>query len=207
MVRYGQNAVIAVIIFSAFSSTNAFGVPKRTIARQQTTTQLATSLDYDQAFPDKSKGIRDALQKVGEATMESLSQEDEEYETELAERKRMVEQRCTGTYSASLPIDGSKELGVVLSQINKGFQMREVSLGMDTLGSVQTAAAQDDSSMEYVTLEDLSKRLREEFRGVVVTAISKDGAGWNAGIRPGDVLISTSATVGDVSLVLFCQFD
>ena len=64
------------------------------------------------------------------------------------------------------------------------------SLGGDitdnnTLGSVQVL---QNSAMEMLT---------DSFDGVLVSSVAKGGLAWRAGIRAGDVLTATSATMGN----------
>jgi C-terminal processing protease CtpA/Prc len=35
--------------------------------------------------------------------------------------------------------------------------------------------------------------------GIIVSSIKRGGLAWNLGIRAGDMLVATSATLGDVS--------
>ena len=48
--------------------------------------------------------------------------------------------------------------------------------------------------------------MQESFDGVVVSSVAMGGLAWEAGVRAGDVLTATSATMGNVSavIVFFC---
>lgn len=63
----------------------------------------------------------------------------------------------------------------------------EVSMGTDasSLGSVQVL---QNSALEM---------LKESFDGVVVSSVAQGGLAWKAGVRAGDILTATSATMGN----------
>lgn len=106
--------------------------------------------------------------------------------------------------SASKPI---LSMGVTLRQINKGRVLLPEELVLDTL-SIQTAARVDVKDVDMLNMNEeedtiefdlptLMRKVKGDFSGTVVTQVSKKSAAWAAGVRAGDILKSTSATLGD----------
>eukprot|EP00536_Pseudo-nitzschia_multiseries_P012546 jgi/Psemu1/68361/estExt_Genemark1.C_4850014 len=96
-------------------------------------------------------------------------------------------------------LDGFMELNLDTLEVEEREQERLA--GDENEGSVGNANANDNTSTTTVatTTMDVSmirRRINGEFRGLVVSSVREDSAGWTAGVRPGDILKSTSATLG-----------
>lgn len=97
-------------------------------------------------------------------------------------------------------------LGITLCQISKGRNLDSVfELNLDTLeledGTKRTNTTSnisdnncDESIMDTSTIR---RRIDGEFQGLVVSSVKQGSAGWVAGVRPGDILTKTSATLGN----------
>ncbi len=132
--------------------------------------------------------------------------------------------RQTLTYEASFPLYQMKtiandheaaisnNIGMALRQVNDG-QISNVALDMDTLQYISTTSNTDSmvgqqynedeekvkfKNKAYMILEE-DEAISDEFVGVVVSSVQFDGIAYKAGVRPGDVVLATSATMGDVS--------
>jgi hypothetical protein len=133
--------------------------------------------------------------------------------------------RQTLTYEASFPlyqmkttakdheVTFSNAIGMTLRQVNDG-QISNLALDMDSLQYVTSTTTTDgmidqqynDDDKEkgklnnkpYMILEE-DEAISDEFVGVVVSSVRFDGIAYQAGVRPGDVVSATSATMGDVS--------
>ena len=117
-------------------------------------------------------------------------------------------------------------LGLSLRQVSPGRKLSELALDVDTLrfqtfvdelqgrtvldddavvdGAVAEAGAsgqslQSDESVGSIQVlqNSLLERYRDVFDGVVVSSVARGGLAWQAGVRAGDVLMGTSATLGN----------
>lgn len=139
--------------------------------------------------------------------------------------------RQTLTYEASFPLYQtattttttakdlkavSNTIGMTLRQVDRNGdgQMSNVVLDMDTLQYISVTTSnsnnnnmliqQDDDEHEKnnnIIVEEY-ETVSDEFIGVIVSSVKLDGIAYQAGVRPGDVVLATSATMGDVSCVL-----
>lgn len=103
-------------------------------------------------------------------------------------------------------------IGMSLRQVYSGRKLSELALDVDTLrfqsfeDEVQGRRIIDDKKdddvaqlfsgsiqvLQTTTLE----MLKESFDGVVVSSVARGGLAWQSGVRAGDVLMATSATMG-----------
>ena len=89
------------------------------------------------------------------------------------------------------------DIGIRLSQINRGRNMNDMEqLDLDTLEytSPSTSAA---AAAEVMDATSFQRRIDGEFQGIVVWSVQEGSAGWLAGVRPGDILTTSSATLGE----------
>jgi hypothetical protein len=100
-----------------------------------------------------------------------------------------------------------KKLGVSLREI-KGRTLSEYCLELDSLRYVSpeeevvrnqkldcsTGTEGSDGSIQV-----LDEKIVDAASGIVVSSVVRGGLAWNLGIRAGDFLVATSATIGDVS--------
>ena len=74
-------------------------------------------------------------------------------------------------------------------------------LNLDTLdfenGSTNIINNDSDSNTVTIDFSSIQRRIDGEFQGIVVSAVNQGSAGWVAGVRPGDILKATSATLGN----------
>jgi S1-C subfamily serine protease len=82
--------------------------------------------------------------------------------------------------------------------------MSSVVLDMDTTQYVSASTISNSDVMLDDDVDGEEKVMSEEetsedFLGVVVFSVRTNGIAYKAGVRPGDVVLATSATLGDVS--------
>jgi len=105
-------------------------------------------------------------------------------------------------------------IGMSLRQVYSGRKLSELALDVDTLryqsfdDEVQgrriivNGIKEDDAAAQLVSgsIQVLQKTalelLNESFDGVVVSSVARGGLAWQSGVRAGDVLTATSATMG-----------
>ena len=118
-------------------------------------------------------------------------------------------------------------LGITLCQISKGRKLDSVfELNLDTLNledgtkrSRSTAVDNvgdvelnnninindnnnndndnDNDNSSVMDTSTIRRRVDGTFQGLVVSSVTVDSAGWISGVRPGDILKTTSATLGN----------
>ncbi len=218
--RLITGVALSTLISLLRSTSNGFRTPT-TITRQKELAVARTKTGHNVAFTSYDFVPNDeetSQQSILTATVISLSAEyleslsgavddsDDEIEEEIARRRRKVRER-SGTYQVKLPIlaeEGSlpKPWGFSLCQVDVGARPKEVSLNVDTLQyearSTPTSPDQGGaSSVQVLDCASMAAKLDSDFKGVVVSSVVRGGVAWNAGVRAGDILTATSATVGD----------
>lgn len=169
--------------------------------------QVASSSSSSE-FNQNGDSIGDALNSVTSAARDSIANavrdEPDTDEARIALKKRQVQGR-TKTYIVTLPLLSSNvieeqsqmlSMGMSLCQVNKGREFEGLELDLDSLEFLKTDAIAESENAERLDEVSLSRRINFEFHGLVVSSVTKDGAAWTAGIRPGDIVKTTSATVG-----------
>ena len=101
----------------------------------------------------------------------------------------------------------SNTIGMSLRQVYSGKKLSELALDVDTMrfqsfdDEVQGRRmdggedAQVSGSVQVLQNSAL-EMLKESFDGVIVSSVARGGLAWQSGVRAGDVLIATSATIG-----------
>jgi pentatricopeptide repeat protein len=181
---------------------------------QQMRRNLSSSTMYhegdEEMSPDPARSLqnlRDDVNKLGSTYLETIQRavqddgDEDAYEAEMALKKKIVQERSR-TYEVTLPLAGSRvdglPLGLSLCQVNRGLEFSEVDLDLDTLRYLSSAdMIQLEQTAETMNISELKQRLEENFQGIVVSGVVRGGLAWRAGVRPGDMLRATSATVGD----------
>mmetsp|Transcript_5213 Transcript_5213/g.5771 ORF Transcript_5213/g.5771 Transcript_5213/m.5771 type:complete len:1107 (-) Transcript_5213:195-3515(-) len=116
-------------------------------------------------------------------------------------RRSLLSTSSSSSCSASV-----LSLGITLCQISKGRNLDSVfELNLDTLdledGTKRTNATSNISGNNYdesiMDTSTICRRIDGEFQGVVVSSVKQGSASWVAGVRPGDILTKTSATLGN----------
>ena len=139
----------------------------------------------------------------------SVVRDEPDYDEEQISQKQQQVLERTKTYTVTLPLTSAAALGssksqvlaigATLGQINKGRERRAMVLDMDSLELTEetsTDGATADGNLESMDEQSLLRRIDGEFQGLVVSSLTPNGAAWAAGVRPGDILKSASATVG-----------
>ncbi|KAL9181558.1 hypothetical protein ACHAXT_010363 [Thalassiosira profunda] len=108
----------------------------------------------------------------------------------------------------------ANSVGMSLRQVHSGRRLSELALDADTLrfqsfsdelqgrrvdGDEDCADAEAEETIGAVQVLQNSAldSLNETFDGVVVSSVTLGGIAWRSGIRAGDILTATSATLGD----------
>jgi hypothetical protein len=155
----------------------------------------------------KIDSLGEALSTVTNAARDSIteavSDEPDIEEAEIALKQRMVEKRVK-TYAvtlplASTPIEGKStvlSMGITLGQIRKGRTIDSTSLNLDTLRFDESDGSQGTKGLQKMDEASLRRRVDGEFQGLVVSSIVEGSSSWVAGVRAGDILKTTSATIG-----------
>ena len=174
---------------------------------RQTTNKLPRHVSASSSSPEFSGNnnvdvIGDALSSVTSSLSEVVSDMPDVDEEAIATKKRLMEER-TKTYSVTLPLVSSQleskssvlSIGMTLRQITKGRTLEDDVLNMDTL-STNSKTGQDSEKVQYMDEASLLRRVDGEFQGVVVASVLEGSSAWVAGVRAGDILKTTSATMG-----------
>eukprot|EP00980_Cylindrotheca_fusiformis_P000655 scaffold160_cov136-Cylindrotheca_fusiformis.AAC.2 len=210
MVRYGiaLSMLLSAASVQSFRQQHFLTKPTndKSTTRQRTTRvqqKVSTSSSHSE-YNDGS--ISDALNSVTNAARESISNavsdNPDADEAEIGLRRKMVENRMK-TYKVTLPLASSTlegtskvlSVGLCLRQIRKGRSFDTSHLNLDTL-VFEEIGAKDSAECESMDEQELSRRVDVQFQGIVVSSVVKGSAAWTAGVRPGDILQATSATMG-----------
>lgn len=206
MVKYTRAAVVLLLSAASihgFSTRTEFGGVNSRLQLSASPTYFSDDEERRDLRKDVDRLSADVT-KVGSEYLESFSKaltEDEvdAYEAEMAEREKIVmEQRRQ--YDVTLPL--TETLGITLCQVDKGKEFSDYDLNMDAMVfQSPLAPVSEATDGEALTMDQsqVKKRLDPAFKGIVVSSVVVGGKAWHSGIRPGDTLISTSATLGDVS--------
>jgi hypothetical protein len=101
----------------------------------------------------------------------------------------------------------SNSIGMSLRQVFSGRKLSELALDVDTmryqsfedeLQGRRVDGEEDEQSPGYVQVLQTSAldMLKDSFDGVVVSSVARGGLAWQSGVRAGDILTATSATIG-----------
>lgn len=109
-------------------------------------------------------------------------------------------------------------VGMSLRQVTSGRRLSELALDVDTLrfqsfmDELQGRTVLEEDRLDDSIWEDTQNKadgsiqvlqnnalegLKETFDGVLVSSVARGGLAWKAGVRAGDVLTGTSATIGN----------
>ena len=135
---------------------------------------------------------------------EVVSDEPDVDEVEIAEKKRLVGERVK-TFRVTLPLSSSalKEdktgvlsIGLTLCQISKGRVIESDVLDLDTLKLQRSNPLEESTQLQTMDEALLARRVDGEFQGLVVSSVVEGSSAWVAGVKAGDILRTTSATLG-----------
>ena len=167
--------------------------------------QRGVSASSSPEYSDSS--ISDALNTVTSAARDSIAKAVTDVpdldEEEVALKKKRVENRMK-TYTVNLPLASSVleerskllSIGISLCQIKKGRVFERPYLNLDTLELEEMTSSQNLEEVEFMDEQGLARRIDGEFQGIVVASVIQGSAAWTAGVRAGDILQATSATMG-----------
>lgn len=113
----------------------------------------------------------------------------------------------TYVYDVTLPIVPGQNVDMCLKQVDVNGIVSENSLDVDSLkyisaekdailnkGMVRTTSIEGPDGTFQILDEECVMKGTD---GIVVSSIKRGGLAWNLGIRAGDLLVATSATLGD----------
>lgn len=211
MVRFG---VALSVVISAASVHSFQGQPtlvrplNNSLIGRRRVLRVQRFVSASSSHPEYSdSSISDTLNSVTNAARDSISNavsdDPDSDEVEIAMRKQMVENRMK-TYKVALPLASSYveakspllSMGLHLRQISKGRSLDDGHLNLDTLEVEDFRKIEISNETESMDEQGLLRRIDGEFQGVVVSSVKKGSASWKAGVRAGDILQSTSATMG-----------
>jgi len=152
--------------------------------------------------------ISDALNTVTTAARDSIvnavRDEPDTDEAKIALKQQQVQGR-TKTFVVTLPLPSFTAIeersqlltmGLSLCQVNKGREFQGLELDLDSLNFLKMDSIETQDNVMRLDEVALSRRITGEFQGLVVCAVRKDCAAWTSGVRPGDIVKATSATMG-----------
>lgn len=210
--------LVTASVVRAFAPRSESAWPPGKLRLQLSASSYLSDDEENQSLQNFRKDVdrlSDNVKEITSQSLESLSRvvTDEDidlYEAELAKKKQNIQERSR-EYQVTLPL--TEKLGVTLCQANAGQDFSDVDLNVDSLKfqappAPSTSDQQKEGEVVAMNPCEVKKRLDPNFRGVVISSVVKGGRAWQKGIRPGDTLLSTSATMGEVSsagTVLFVQ--
>ena len=159
--------------------------------------------------------------------------EQQQLETKANRKKRVVlaladdiNEQLTFEYGVEIPIVTTKSVGISLREVNSVGELNEIALELDSLryvsveeeqmqkskGMVMTIGEEGDEGTVQILDEDKFQLLDKSSlmnsssgTGIVVSSVVRGGIAWELGVRAGDFLVATSATIGDVSKKCSCH--
>jgi hypothetical protein len=216
MVRYGI-ALAALLSATTTTQVNSFQSfqPDSLKSRENISSRRGVGYDMKRdisassSTPEYPNGdaLGEAVMSVAEAARDTLSKavsdEPDASETGIALKKRQVQERSK-TYKVTLPLTASRvkansilSTGLTFAQISKGRTFSEEQLSLDSLRIGKFNIKVDDENVQAMDREKVERTVDTNFQGVVVSTVIQGSAAWTAGVRAGDMLKSTSATLGD----------
>jgi len=138
-------------------------------------------------------------------------------QTSAVDGQEMSEEALASLVARGQEIALQNTVGMSLRQVYAGKRLSELALDVDTLrfqsfvDELQGRSVLDSEGKNGEQNRNLSgglvqvlqnsalEMVKDSFDGVMVSSVAKGGLAWEAGVRAGDVLIATSATIGSVS--------
>jgi len=206
----------------SLSTWNLPDIPSSSIyrvTRRLSTSAVASYYDNEDNFDGRTNSISGS--GTDSPYLDTLGR-DEVFKRR--KRKVVVEQSTfgggkTNTYDVTLPMikapstdSTTQSLGLQIREINERGQISGSSLDLDSM-RYQSVAEEVFRDMDVVTPDNVEEDgpigsvqvlnlpvnyvLDPEMKGVIVSGVVRGSTSWNAGVRSGDFLIATSATLGD----------
>ena len=213
MARFGVALALlltppSVQSFHNFQPQSLSHIREKLVSRQATDKVqrgVSASSSGSAEFVSNIDTLNEALNTVTNAARDSIaeavSDEPDSDEAEIALKQRMVGERVQ-TYSVTLPLASKKgksevlSIGLTLSQIRRGRVIDSNALNLDTLQFDENDGSKESDGVEKMDEATLLRRVDGEFQGLVVSSVVEGSSAWVAGVRAGDLLRTTSATVG-----------
>jgi hypothetical protein len=208
------------------SSTTTTTIPKRS-SSLLSASMLASSDADDDFIDNPLFVAGEALSSVTNAAVDTIVSnviatgidEPDVDAIDIARKQELVSQRHKAkTYKVTLPLTASLasskmssqkrattasmsvsvlSLGITLCQISKGRNLDSVmELNLDTL-ELEDGTKRTNNNINTWTTSTTRQRIDGEFQGLVVSSVKQGSAGWVSGVRPGDILKTSSATIGN----------
>jgi hypothetical protein len=207
------------------TSTATTTIPRRSSSLLSASMLASANADDDFVDPLFVAG-REALSSVTNAAVDSIVSnvistgidEPDVDAIDIARKQELVSQRQKAkTYKVTLPLTASLasskmssqrtktasvsvsvlSLGITLCQISKGRNLDSVfELNLDTL-ELEDGTKRTNNNINTWTTSTTRQRIDGDFQGLVVSSVKQGSAGWVSGVRPGDILKTSSATIGN----------
>ena len=194
------SAIVAIYATQAFVHLGSLSIGSmgNTPRNQRIRRQVAASPNI--GFPDNEElAIQTTIKNVTDALSKAVSSEDDEVEEAIAVKRKIVNERRTGSYEVRMSIaPSSLPIGVTLCQVYPGLQLSSKHLDMDSL-VYEEAGDIANNAFQRLNFAELTETLGKGFQGVIVSSVADGGQGCEGGIQVGDILVASSATLGTVS--------
>lgn len=204
MVQYSQHAVILFFLLASTSTTTeGFSTISSSLKHRsltscrasQTPRGVSASGGLNFRDDERLENYLDTLSNV----IQGDEEENDLFEKELKRKQKRTRERVLNQNQASKTVDldtsAEKQIGMVVAQVKKAREL--VTMGSNRfLLNLDTLKYQEFP--ESVDVEGLlNERVDASFSGLVVMAVDPDGQAYEEGVRPGDLLVASSATLGD----------
>ena len=167
--------------------------------------QVVTAVSEDSDYVDEYEVEQAELAKRREAAAREAARRRNQYEITVP-----IVSSSSNAKSAAAKAS-QRTVGLTLRQITAEGQISSSALDFDSTRLISNLSTEEemdptlregDGSVEILgaMLEDntMANAGGSGKAGVIVSSVVRDGAAWEAGVRPGDVILATSATVGQV---------
>jgi len=200
MVQYSHHAVFLFSILASTSSrAEAFSTISSSLKSRSLTSCRASqtprgiSATGGLNFPDDER-IDNYLDNLSDVMQQDEEENDLIEEALRLKQKRTRERASQFTKTVTLDTSSEKQLGLVVAQVKSGRELVTMGsnrflLNLDTLNYQEFPESVDVAGL-------LNERVDTSFNGLVVMAVDPKGQAYDEGVRPGDLLLASSATLG-----------
>ena len=175
--------------------------------------QVVTAVSEDSDYVDEYEVEQAELTQRRAAAAREAARRRNQYEITVP-----IAKSTSTTSTTKQQMATAASVGLTLRQITAGGQISSAALDFDSTtlinnlsteeemdptlregdGSVEILGAMLDSDDDKTSMVESGSG--NGTAGVIVSSVVRDGAAWEAGVRPGDVILATSATVGQVRI-------
>lgn len=221
--RYGRKSSIARgVSFSVDGVDGGASAGSGNSMSNGISRSIDEKLDWVEEAARKTSSLFDkeetAEEIATEQELDSRKQELEDRRITLSLGKTQQIATSTITYTVELPllvettnllnsnsVIPNSKLGLTLGQIAPGRVFTSYELDCDTVsiqlkpttGEILAEDSDTRQKRDRIITDQFLSTIDDKFSGVIVTAVIKNSPGWEAGIRPGDIVSAVSATIGD----------